>query len=542
MSNPYCQKSNYHLTKIRLLPILTYTYRFTRYSVMNFPENSYYTTRQVADMAGIHKDTLLRWLREGRLPEPGRDRNDWRIFTPEEAERVVQYAQRTSDDILKNRRNLRYGPHGIHEYRGKFFPQLVRSLLNTAGVTASSLILDPMCGSGTTPTEAVLSGCQAIGLDLNPLSVLISQAKCDILKVDPEILINEHKAVETDLRSISQKQPDKLPWFEHLPAQDRNYLWRWFAPEVLSALDPIAMRIEKTRDSTCRILFQVSLSNIIRCVSWQKDDDLRARREIRPDLDMDVTTKFLNELNRSVRAILALLHENQDFQVGQARISEGDARQADQLLIRNLGQVDAIITSPPYATALPYLDTDRLSLCYLGLLSRSAYRQRDYDMIGNREITNRQRQLYWQIYQKNRDKLPDDIKAIIDRIYKLNHNAKVGFRRQNLPALLSRYFLDMQQVFKTFLLLLKPGAPAYVVVGNNHTIAGGQRVDIETDKLLAQLGESVGLRLEETIPMEMLVSRDIFKKNASNAETIICFRNSSSICCTPDRLTKAIAA
>jgi len=74
--------------------------------------------------------------------------------------------------------------------------------------------------------------------------------------------------------------------------------------------------------------------------------------------------------------------------------------------------------------------------------------------------------------------------------------------------------------------MLRPGAPAYVVVGNNHTLAGGQRIEIETDKLLAQLGEAVGLKLEEQISMEMLISRDIFKKNASNAETILFFRNS----------------
>ncbi|MBZ0297287.1 MAG: hypothetical protein K8L99_32305, partial [Anaerolineae bacterium] len=61
-----------------------------------------------------------------------------------------------------------------------------------------------------------------------------------------------------------------------------------------------------------------------------------------------------------------------------------------------------------------------------------------------------------------------------------------------------------------------------------HTIAGGQRIDIPTDVLLGQLGESVGLCLERAIPMEMLVSRDIFKKNAGSAETILCFRQSAS--------------
>ena len=56
------------------------------------------------------------------------------------------------------------------------------------------------------------------------------------------------------------------------------------------------------------------------------------------------------------------------------------------------------------------------------------------------------------------------------------------------------------------------------------TIAGGQRVDIETDRLLGLIGQSVGLTLAQTIPMEMLVSRDIFKKNAVASESILFFR------------------
>ncbi len=60
---------------------------------------------------------------------------------------------------LPNRRVLRYGPHGAHEYRGKFFPQLVRALLNMAHVTRGDVVVDPMCGSGTTLVEAVLLEC-----------------------------------------------------------------------------------------------------------------------------------------------------------------------------------------------------------------------------------------------------------------------------------------------------------------------------------------------------------------------------------------------
>ncbi|MCK6625868.1 MAG: hypothetical protein L6R45_11915 [Anaerolineae bacterium] len=367
-------------------------------------------------------------------------------------------------------------------------------------------------------------GCRAIGLDLNPLSVLMSRAKCASLTIHPDELIKEYQSLKVELHHAATPSAD-LPWFESLSPQDRAYLSHWFAPQVLAALDPIAVHIKNVKHPACRLLFQVTLSNILRRVSWQKDDDLRVRKEIRLDREIDVIAEFLAELNRSVRTILALLYENQDFPVGQATIIEGNARQADQFLADQRGRIDAIITSPPYATALPYLDTDRLSLCYLGLLSRPQHRQRDYQMIGNREITERQRQLNWQEYQQRRTELPVEITRVIDLIDTLNRQAEVGFRRRNLPALLARYFLDMQQVFQTFLRLLKPGAPAYVVVGNNHTLAGGQRVEIETDKLLAYLGEAAGLRLEERLSMEMLVSRDIFKENASSSETILFFKN-----------------
>jgi DNA modification methylase len=426
---------------------------------------------------------------------------------------------------LPNRRNLRYGPHGIHEYRGKFFPQLVRALLNIAGIEPGAKVLDPMSGSGTTAVEAVLLGCQAYGLDMNPLSVLVSQVKCDILDVPPDQLVANFEALRADLLAQPDASIESLPWLNNLNKKNHAYLSNWFAPEVLTDLDRIMIRIQQTPNPTCRQLFLISLSNILRRVSWQKDDDLRVRREASSKELPDTKTEFLSELNRSVKTVLALLYENQGQAVGSACICEGNAQQADALLKTHLGQIDAIVTSPPYATALPYLDTDRLSLYYLGLLSRPEHRQRDYQMIGNREISNGRRQAYWAEYQQNRWRLTGGITAVIDRIERLNRDTDVGFRRQNLPALLARYFFDMRQVMEIFTRLLRPGAPAYVVVGNNHTIAGGQRVEIATDQLLGELGEAVGLRLQEQIPMEMLLSRDIFKKNSSSVETILCFRN-----------------
>ena len=53
----------------------------------------YFTTGTVAEIAGIHRDTLLRWLRTGLIPEPKRDRKGWRKFTPEETNAILLFAE-----------------------------------------------------------------------------------------------------------------------------------------------------------------------------------------------------------------------------------------------------------------------------------------------------------------------------------------------------------------------------------------------------------------------------------------------------------------
>ena len=52
----------------------------------------YLTTSVVAKRAGVHRDTLLRWLRMNLIPEPKRDRRGWRKFTLEEANAILLFA------------------------------------------------------------------------------------------------------------------------------------------------------------------------------------------------------------------------------------------------------------------------------------------------------------------------------------------------------------------------------------------------------------------------------------------------------------------
>lgn len=426
------------------------------------------------------------------------------------------------DIPLPNRRCLRYGTHGIHEYRGKFFPQLVRSLINISGAPVGGVVADPMSGSGTTVVEALLAGCRGMGLDMNPLSVFLGRTKADLLSADANAIAADYELIRSELMAVEPHNSTHTSHLSSLPKEDQAYIADWFSKDVLDGLDDIVAAISRRTYEPSKALSTVALSNIIRSVSWQKVEDLRVRREIRLDVELDPKKEFLEELGRSVRAVLAFLFQNGKAPSNQFTITEGDAK--DCGTVWGESTVDVIITSPPYATALPYLDTDRLSLCYLGLLSRPTHRARDKAMIGNREVTEKQRSLYWQRYEAQRSELPAAICELIDKIERLNEGTGVGFRRRNLPALLSKYFFDMKDVIKGMKLALKPGCVAFVVVGNNHTIAGGQHVDIQTASLLNDIAASVGFEVASSLSMEMLVSRDIFKKNAMGSEEILAFK------------------
>lgn len=69
-------------------------------------ETKRYSTKDVAERAGIGKTTLLRWLREGKVQEPDRDVRGWRAWTKEEADEVAGFANRIVPHPRKKQENL----------------------------------------------------------------------------------------------------------------------------------------------------------------------------------------------------------------------------------------------------------------------------------------------------------------------------------------------------------------------------------------------------------------------------------------------------
>lgn len=352
-----------------------------------------YTTRQVAEMAGVHRDTLLRWLREGRIPEPGRDRNAWRIFTPEEAAAVVRYAKSTApprpriahdaqpvyhlslpyaDSIPRLRQldwdfvdaNTGYLTHSIHPYPAKFIPQIPNAIIQELS-SVNETVLDPFCGSGTTLVEALRLGRHAIGVDANPLACLISRAKTTrISAAEAEIL---YALVEKTASLGQQASIGTLPLFPDLPGVPISEVDRptfkgitdWFDRHVIDELAFIKKKCLALQSRQARQLALAAFSSIIVAVSRQDSETRYVRRE-KNIMPGDTLQRFSHALDQAVKRSVEFTAEV-DTRVA-ARVYK-----ADILDCPNVGLVDLVVCSPPYPNAFSYHLYHRTRMVWLDM-------------------------------------------------------------------------------------------------------------------------------------------------------------------------------
>jgi len=50
-----------------------------------------YSTVQAAERVGVCKNTLLRWIREGLIPDVGRDWRFWRVWSEQDIARAIAF-------------------------------------------------------------------------------------------------------------------------------------------------------------------------------------------------------------------------------------------------------------------------------------------------------------------------------------------------------------------------------------------------------------------------------------------------------------------
>lgn len=442
-----------------------------------------------------------------------------------EASSLVRRPTNATEDSFPQlrRQSTRYSAHGLHEYRGKFNPQVVRAIGNLMQLGPRACVLDPFCGSGTSLLEGAHMGWSTFGIDLNPLAIMIANAKLAAFNSDQDEL-----AVERDrlVKRINRADLGK-DWKANLP--EPEYLKRWFPIRVLEQLWVILREIRGVRKAALRDVFRVVLSDICREVSLQDPGDLRIRRRKNPAENYPAIELFIEALNAKVDSVLRAREYVAPTENARQLGLVGDSRAAHiaaTLFMRGVNSrgFDAAITSPPYATALPYLDTQRLSLALLGLISSEDLRAGEKILIGNREIQDKVRLDLEAQLRANTGELPSLVISFCSHLLEMADHPSHGFRRRNVPALVYKYLIDMAAMFVSVRTVMKSGSRYALLVGSNTTTLRDQEISIDTPNLLALVAESRGWQVEEMLSFETYQRFDIHQSNSIRAETLLILR------------------
>ncbi len=100
------------------------------------------------------------------------------LHTRAEMIRTNVVAPRKNADLNK----LQAGDRPVHEWFRfvlSYPPHLVRDYLQQFGITRTSLVLDPFCGTGTTLVECKKHGVPSVGVEANPMAYLACAVKTD---------------------------------------------------------------------------------------------------------------------------------------------------------------------------------------------------------------------------------------------------------------------------------------------------------------------------------------------------------------------------
>lgn len=213
-----------------------------------------------------------------------------------------------------------YAFHNLYPYKGKFYPRVVRTLINAFKLNHDSLLLDPFNGSGTATHEASLMGIKSVGIDVTPMGIVLSELKNDLLFIEEKKLNFTTHELQDILEAIETKK-----W-----RHDNYTIHKLMLAVYFDTVDAFVRTSRYNRKGKVG-LFIEKLNYIKNC--YKKT--------------MEIKNKY-------------------GLKFEPARIIEGDI-----LELKNMNEMeskfDACITSPPYYFSIDYVGKDKIAYDYLGV-------------------------------------------------------------------------------------------------------------------------------------------------------------------------------
>jgi DNA modification methylase len=303
-----------------------------------------------------------------------------------------------------------------------------------------------MMGSGTVLALARANGHRAIGIDIDPLAVLISRVWTTA--IDAEEVRQKAVEVLDRARGVFSTLSTRDAYPRGADVETRRFVAYWFDEYARQQLTSLATAIERVRDSTIRDALWCGFSRLI--ITKRTGASLAMDlAHSRPHKAFDRAPskpfrKFLAVVDRVVENCL----DKRSAGRGPATSThEGDARS----LPLDDASVDLVLTSPPYLNAIDYMRCSKFSLVWMGH-NISALRRIRATSVGTEAGGG--------AHQYNT--------GVGDIIAGLKLRPPLAAREQ---AMLALYVSDIRRSLDEVARVLIPGGRAVYVIGEN-TVRG----------------------------------------------------------------------
>ena len=399
-----------------------------------------------------------------------------------------------------------YGTHGFHRYVGRFPSHLIRSLINAFGANENDVILDPFSGSGTTLVESRMLGIPAIGIEISPLSAMISRVKSQFSStpingaelIDSlskfyntkwEEFYNQRSADLINHQDVLNRPGNAIPKFANIE--------RWFTPEALLGTS-IVVEYILYQKGYVKDFLTIALSATMRSIGNVDVDVVRAEYRKTPRENVNVLKLMKSQIQKMLKGINDTLSYCSNVLLDESSVQVIE----NNVLATDLPDqsVSHIITSPPYGVeSLSYLRTHLLSFRALEpILGVDPYNFGE-NVIGSEYLDGA-------IPDVNVFKVKNASNTYLSFFSKRLSNSSSNKDIKRIMMMM-KFFEDMYCLIEKFSHWIKPNGHVAFIIGNKKL---GDEI-IPTDTIIDEIFMSFGFDSDGSIAHKL-------KTNNSNSQ------------------------
>jgi SAM-dependent methyltransferase len=418
----------------------------------------------------------------------------------------------------KRDRRSRHGRAAWYPYYAGFSQSFAQSILKSAALPEGSLVLDPWNGSGTTTTAAADLRLPSVGVDLNPVMLMVAKARAVDSREKPSIspLAGDivKKARSSSTRTLGA---DPLArWFKEdsvrtLRAIERAVQTLLINPDVYTP----AKDIHSEDVSAIAAFFYVAIFRLVRSLlaSYQASNPTWMRRS-RPLELLDAAKEvLLEQFQEHVRVMAAAIEDVPDVLLSAGVISPILKLGSSLSIPISNKHVDFVLSSPPYCTRIDYAVATQAELAVMSF-DESSFDALRRSLIGNATVRSTD--------TPPDDKWGDTCISFLAAIQRHRSRASSTYYYKNH----SQYFAAMYSSLQDVSRVLADRGCCVLVVQDSHY----KEIHNDLPSIVVDMCRSTGLQLRRRVDIALRrtfasINPRIqpYRVERSAVESVLCF-------------------